>query len=40
MLSANASSSPTQVALGLAVVSLHEIDVVSGIVDMTVWQRM
>lgn len=41
LLNGNASSSgPTQVDVGLAVVSLHEIDVLSGIVDMAVWQRL
>jgi hypothetical protein len=40
VLNANASSGPTQVSVGLAVVSLHHVDVLSGIVDMAVWQRL
>ena len=39
-LHGNTSSGPTQVAVGLAVVSLHHIDVLSGIVEMAVWQRL
>ena len=40
MMSGNVSSGPTQVAVGLAVVSLHEIDVLSSAVEMSVWQRL
>lgn len=40
MMSGNVSSGPTQVAVGLAVVSLHEIDVLSSVVEMSVWQRL
>lgn len=35
-----ASRSSTQVAIGIFMHSLHDIDVVSGVVDVTVWKRM
>ena len=37
---AQGTAGPTQVAVGIAIVSLHDVNVVSGTISMAIWQRM